>query len=60
MVQSPCINLCRIEAPSGLCGGCFRTLDEITQWSRLDDTARNQILAALPLRREQNAPTTHD
>jgi len=29
---SPCISVCRMSAQTGLCEGCFRTLDEITGW----------------------------
>ena len=35
IVPSPCISVCRIGADSGLCEGCFRTLAEISAWSRL-------------------------
>lgn len=54
-VPSPCISVCRISPESGLCEGCFRTLDEIVSWGRSDaDTKRsmwqviNQRIAALP------------
>ncbi|MGR6805170.1 DUF1289 domain-containing protein [Sphaerotilus natans] len=50
-VASPCINVCRLDAGSGLCVGCLRTLDEIAAWSRLDDAARAAILDLLPARR---------
>ncbi|MFO1363726.1 MAG: DUF1289 domain-containing protein [Burkholderiales bacterium] len=32
-VPSPCINVCRMNDATGLCEGCFRTLDEIAGWS---------------------------
>jgi predicted Fe-S protein YdhL (DUF1289 family) len=48
---SPCVDVCRMNAASGWCEGCLRTLDEIAAWSRLDDAARRQVLAALPARR---------
>ena len=32
MVASPCINVCRMDARSGLCDGCYRTIDEIAAW----------------------------
>lgn len=35
MLPSPCVSVCRISADSGLCEGCFRTLGEISAWSRL-------------------------
>ena len=28
-VQSPCVNVCRMDEHTGLCAGCLRTLDEI-------------------------------
>ncbi len=52
MIASPCINICRMEPASGLCAGCFRTLDEIARWSRIDDTARAAILADVARRRD--------
>lgn len=55
MVQSPCINLCKMDAANGYCQGCFRTLEEITAWSRLDDPARIRIVAAAGERREAAA-----
>lgn len=32
-VPSPCISICRMNATTGLCEGCFRTRDEIAGWS---------------------------
>lgn len=56
MIRSPCINVCKMDATSGLCTGCFRTLDEITVWSRVDDAARANILAAVAQRRLASDP----
>lgn len=55
MLASPCINLCRMDEVSGLCAGCWRTIGEITAWSRSDDTARAAILAAVARRRQAPA-----
>lgn len=55
MIQSPCINICKMDAPSGLCTGCLRTIDEISLWSRTDDATRAQILAAVAQRRLTDA-----
>ena len=62
MVQSPCINICKMDTANGLCTGCWRTLDEIAAWSRLDDTARSAILTAVQQRRQNQPPqpTRHD
>ncbi len=51
MPASPCINLCQMDPTSGLCRGCFRTLDEIARWSTLSAPAKQQVLAQLPARR---------
>ncbi len=56
MIASPCINICKMDDRNGLCLGCFRTLDEITVWSRTDDATRAQILAAVTRRRMENSP----
>lgn len=55
-VASPCINLCRMDETSGLCRGCFRTLDEIAGWSRADDDTKRAILAAVDKRRAEHDP----
>jgi uncharacterized protein len=56
-VASPCISVCEILPASGLCAGCFRTLDEIAAWSVLDAPARRAVLAALPARRAAHEAT---
>lgn len=54
-ITSPCINICQIDASNGLCLGCFRTIEEITVWSRADDAQRANILATVTQRRMANA-----
>ena len=56
MVVSPCINVCQMNSATGLCQGCFRSLDEIAAWSRIDDAARAEILANIAQHRQQAAP----
>ena len=51
-VPSPCINVCRMDARSGLCEGCLRTIDEITVWSRLADADKRLVWARIEHRRE--------
>ena len=55
-VQSPCISVCRIDASSGLCTGCLRTLDEIAAWSVLDDEAKRAVWRAIAVRRANGEP----
>ena len=50
-VPSPCINICRMDAPSGWCEGCLRTLDEIAAWGRMSEEAKRQLWAELRQRR---------
>lgn len=45
-VESPCINVCKMDAQSGLCQGCFRSLDEIAAWSGASETERQRIVVA--------------
>jgi uncharacterized protein len=42
-VASPCVDICRLDA-QGLCVGCRRTIDEITEWSRASEARRREIL----------------
>ncbi|MDO8448441.1 MAG: YbaK/EbsC family protein [Rhodoferax sp.] len=42
-VSSPCISVCRMSELTGLCEGCYRTLDEIRDWSSADDSAKRAI-----------------
>lgn len=51
MVASPCNGVCRLDAATGWCLGCGRTIDEIAAWSTLDDDGRRRVWAALPARR---------
>lgn len=50
-VASPCISVCRLDAASGLCAGCFRTLDEITSWRRLSEAQQRAVWEKLAERK---------
>ena len=52
-VTSPCVDVCEIDAASGWCAGCMRTLDEIAAWGSLDALARRAVWKQLPARRHQ-------
>lgn len=49
-VPSPCISVCRVHAQTGLCEGCFRTLDEIAAWGSMDDAAKRAVWDRLGVR----------
>jgi uncharacterized protein len=50
-VASPCVNVCKMDARTGWCEGCLRTLDEIAVWSALSDDDRRALWAELRQRR---------
>jgi len=50
-VPSPCIDVCRMDAGTGWCEGCFRTIDEIAGWSQISAEEKRAVLARLPARR---------
>jgi predicted Fe-S protein YdhL (DUF1289 family) len=50
-VPSPCISLCTMDATTGWCQGCLRTLDEIANWGGLDDGGKRSVLRRLGARR---------
>jgi predicted Fe-S protein YdhL (DUF1289 family) len=46
-VPSPCVSVCRMDPMSELCEGCFRTLDEIADWSRMADEGKRAVWRAI-------------
>lgn len=51
---SPCIGVCRIDAASGQCQGCRRTLEEIADWPLLSVREKDALL--LRLRERDGVP----
>lgn len=49
VLRSPCINICEINE-DGICIGCKRTLEEISEWSIMSVYEKKQILKDLKLR----------
>jgi uncharacterized protein len=54
-VPSPCISVCRVNAVTGLCEGCYRTLDEIGAWSGASEDEKRAVWDQL-LARARNDP----
>lgn len=54
-VPSPCISVCQMDASTGWCVGCHRTIDEIATWSRFSDDAKRAVWKELAQRRRQKA-----
>ena len=42
-VPSPCLSICRVDAATEFCEGCFRTLDEIAAWGMMRDDDRRGV-----------------
>jgi uncharacterized protein len=57
MIESPCVKVCTLDACSGLCLGCGRTIVEIARWGGMSDEQRKRVMAELPSRR---AAMPHD
>lgn len=49
-VPSPCSGVCKMDPDHGWCKGCYRTLEELTQWSRATDATKLAIWAQLEQR----------
>ena len=50
-VESPCIKVCVLDARN-VCVGCGRTIDEITQWSRMTEEQQRLVVDRAQQRRE--------
>ena len=49
-VPSPCTNVCRMDARTGWCEGCARTLAEIAAWSAMSDDEKSAVWDELAAR----------
>ncbi len=52
MIESPCIRNCCLDKKD-VCMGCFRTLEEIKQWSASNDNKKQGILLAALERKDK-------
>lgn len=50
-VPSPCISVCTIDEDSGLCRGCYRTLEEVSGWPKFSDETKEEVLKRLDERK---------
>ncbi len=49
-VESPCVKLCVVHPEERLCIGCYRSIEEISTWSRMTAMERAAVIADLPAR----------
>ncbi len=50
-LASPCTGVCQMDAATGYCKGCLRTIDEIIDWGLASESRKRDILAAVERRR---------
>ena len=46
-MDTPCVKLCKIDEETRRCIGCGRTIDEITNWSKMDCEERRKRMESL-------------
>ncbi len=52
--ESPCIGMCwNTDLDKGICLGCFRTLEEVSDWRDMSDEQREKVLGVLEMRRKK-------
>lgn len=51
-VASPCINICVLDE-NDICQGCYRSAQEIGDWSCLDNAAKKQVIQHAQRRRSE-------
>lgn len=55
LVPSPCVSVCRMNAATGWCEGCHRTLEEIAAWSTMSELDKRAVWKRLSARRQAAA-----
>jgi hypothetical protein len=50
-IESPCISVCKVDPANRLCAGCWRTIEEIRDWTIFDRDQRLEVLEQLHARR---------
>ena len=55
-VPSPCHAVCRMDAASALCEGCWRSIEEIAGWSRMADVDKLAVWQRIEARQRVIQP----
>jgi uncharacterized protein len=55
-IATPCIKVCVVDGESGLCLGCYRTLNEVASWAKIEEAERAAIMGELVSRRSRIRP----
>jgi uncharacterized protein len=56
MIDTPCVKICTLDARSGLCLGCGRTIDEIAGWAAMSAAERRRVMSELSARLARYEP----
>lgn len=51
LIESPCIAVCIMNTETGLCKGCFRTIDEIAGWPEMNGERKRVVIAEAAARK---------
>jgi len=51
-IKSPCTNICQLNVDK-ICLGCFRTIDEIANWTKLSEEEKYNIIMSLSKRKDE-------
>ncbi len=54
VVPSPCVSICALDE-NDICIGCFRSGWEISQWGRLDNEGKREVLLNVKARLESSS-----
>ena len=46
-IKTPFVKACVVDGESGLCMGCYRKLNEVAGWAKLNDAERETIMGEL-------------
>ena len=49
-IQSPCVDICKLDGDTGFCIGCLRTRTEIREWKTMTDDLRLAVIDQRPHR----------
>lgn len=52
-IASPCIGVCAMNETTGLCEGCYRSIEEIREWWDMTADERNSVMNQLDQRQSE-------
>jgi len=48
--DSPCVKVCVMHPKANICMGCYRSIDEISNWAKMARPERLALMETLPKR----------